>query len=172
MKHRINRIREEMDKESLQALIIDSTVNYFYLTGFTGTNATVLFIPGNNYFITDFRYIEQAKNQVAGYDIIEISSKLEDKLFEILKDENIEKLGFDSANVSYQKVEKYREKFTGIELVPTSGIVERLRIIKEKDEVEKIRRAIHITEQAFDYILDIIKQESKKEKLPWSWNIL
>ena len=63
MQTRIKKVYELMEKEGLEALLIDSPENRQYLTGFTGTAGRVLFTGKGAYFITDFRYVEQAKEQ-------------------------------------------------------------------------------------------------------------
>jgi len=156
MKERIKRARKLMAEKELEALIIDSDTNRFYLTGFTGTAGRVLFTPGHNYFITDFRYTEQAREQTDGFEILEISRDVEEKLADILKKESINKLGFESKVITFKQYNNYKDKFDDLQLVATEGLIEKLRVIKDQSEIKKIQKAIDITDEAFNHILDFI----------------
>lgn len=154
---RIRQVRELMKEENIDGLIIDSNVNRFYLTGFTGTAGRILFTPNNNYFITDFRYREQARQQVEGCEIVEINKDIIENTADILHNEEVSSLGFEAETVTYQQYEKYRDKFQDIELKPTEGLIEKLRLIKDESEVKKIEEAVRISEKAFSHILEYIK---------------
>ncbi len=157
MKNRIRKVRQVMEENNLEALLIDSAVNRFYLTGFTGTSGRVLFTPQKNYFITDFRYTQQAKEETDGYLVKEINKDVIEELTVLLKTENVNKLGIETKAVSLKKYNDYKEKIKDIELIPTEDLISKLRIIKEEKEIERIKTAVKIAEKAFDHILDFIK---------------
>ncbi len=165
MKNRIQKVRNMMGEEDLDALLIDSNVNRFYLSGFTGTSGRILLTRENNYFITDFRYTEQAEQQTTGYKIIEINKDVITKIAELLTKEGIEKLGFEARSVSYYQLNEYKEKLKGIELVPTIDLVFKLRLIKDNEEVQRIKKAIQITEMAFSHIMDFIKPGKSEREI-------
>ena len=156
MQTRIKKVYELMEKEGLEALLIDSPENRQYLTGFTGTAGRVLFIGKGAYFITDFRYVEQAKEQTEGYEIVEISSNFEQGLNELLQKDGVKMLGFESRAISHEQFLRYVEVLE-VELQRTTDLIEGLRVIKEQEEIEKIRKAVEITDAAFAHILDFIK---------------
>lgn len=156
MQTRIKKVYELMDKEGLEALLIDSPENRQYLTGFTGTAGRVLFTGKGAYFITDFRYVEQAKEQTEGYEIVEISSNFEQGLNELLQKDGVKMLGFESRAISHEQFLRYVEVLE-VELQRTTDLIEGLRVIKEQEEIEKIRKAVEITDAAFAHILDFIK---------------
>ncbi len=156
MQYRIDRVRELMQKEALDSLLIDSGVNRFYLTGFTGSAGRVLFTPEENYLITDFRYVEQAQQQVEGFKIIELNKSVEDGLSEILKQDHTNILGFESKIISYDQYKKYQKNFSNIELIATKNLVQNLRLIKDESELKRIKKAVEIADQAFVHILDYL----------------
>lgn len=164
MKNRIEKIRDMMEKKDLDGLLVEKSVNRFYLTGFTGTAGRVLFTPENNYFITDFRYTEQANSQTEGYEIKEINRKVPEKIADILKEDKVEKLGFEAKEVSYHTYKDYKDKFgENVEMISTKDLVQKIRLVKEESEIEKIKKAIEITDKAFEHILDYI-EVGKTEK--------
>lgn len=156
MEERILKVRNLMEEEGIDGLLVDSDVNRFYLTGFTGTAGKVLFTGSNNYFITDFRYTEQASDQTEGYEVLEVNQKSEEKIAKILKRDKVKKFGFEAKVVNYNQYIKYRDKL-GVELVPTVDLVAQLRMIKDSNELEKIKKAVEITDQAFSHICNFIK---------------
>lgn len=156
MQAKIKKVYELMDKEGLDALLIDSPENRYYLTGFTGTAGRVLLTGKGAYFITDFRYVEQAKKQTEGYEIVEVSSNFEKGLNELLKKDGVKRLGFESKAISHEQFLKYNEVLE-VELQKTTDLIEGLRVIKGPEEIEKIKKAVEITDAAFAHILGIIK---------------
>lgn len=156
MQKRIKKVYDLMEQEGLEALLIDSAENRYYLTAFTGTAGRVLFTGKGAYFITDFRYVEQAKEQTEGYEIVEISSNFEQGLNELLQKDGVKMLGFESRAISHEQFLRYVEVLE-VELQRTTDLIEGLRVIKEQEEIEKIRKAVEITDAAFAHILDFIK---------------
>jgi Xaa-Pro aminopeptidase len=157
MKERINKIKNLINEMEIDALLIDSDVNRFYLTAFTGTSGKVLFTPVDSYFITDFRYIEQARDQIEAYKIIEIKGKYEQKIVEILKEDGVKTLAFESNIVTYMQYEEYKREFKEFELIPTENLVAKLRLIKDEDEIKRVKKAVEISDRAFEHILKYIK---------------
>ncbi len=156
MKERIEKVQQLMKEENIDGLLIDSDVNRFYLTGFTGTAGRLLFTGANSYFITDFRYTQQAEQQTAGYEILEVNQNVEEEIGKILNKDNVRKLGFEARTISFDQFEKYKEKLN-VELVGTRDLIAGLRVIKNRDELEKIKKAVEITDLAFRHICDYIK---------------
>ena len=156
MQAKIKKVYELMDKEGLDGSLIDSPENRYYLTGFTGTAGRVLLTGKGAYFITDFRYVEQAKKQTEGYEIVELSSNFEKGLNELLKKDGVKRLGFESKAISHEQFLKYNEVLE-VELQKTTDLIEGLRVIKGPEEIEKIKKAVEITDAAFAHILGIIK---------------
>lgn len=157
MAKRIKQLRRLLKESGIESLIIDGAENRFYLSGFTGTAGRILFTPDHNYFITDFRYVEQAEKQLEGYEIIKINKDLEKKLSKILHREGVSKLCFEAEAVNYKQYEKYKKALTGIQLEAVTGLISKLRIKKDREEISLIKTAAAVTDLAFTHILDFIK---------------
>lgn len=156
MKERIEKVHQIMEENNLDALLIDSPVNRYYLSGFTGTSGRLLFTENKDYFLTDFRYVEQASEQTEGYEVFEINKNFEVKLDEIIQENGIRRPGFESNAITYQQFQKYEEHIEA-ELIPTVNYIEKLRLIKDQSEVVKIKQAVEISDRAFEHILGFIK---------------
>ncbi len=158
MQKRIKKIRENMKTKEIEAFLIDAAKNCFYASGFSGTACRILLTPENNYLLTDGRYIEQAEEETTGYNLIEVKEKQLERIRELLEKEKVKELGFESNRVSYQQFTQYQDKLEDIKLKPVKNLVEEIRQIKEETELETMKEAISITDQAFVHILDFIKE--------------
>ncbi|MGB1583532.1 MAG: aminopeptidase P family N-terminal domain-containing protein, partial [Solirubrobacterales bacterium] len=65
---RVDRLRESIVADGLDALLVTEKANVRYLSGFTGTNGTLLIDPDDAYLLTDFRYVEQVADQAPDFD--------------------------------------------------------------------------------------------------------
>jgi Xaa-Pro aminopeptidase len=157
MKNRIKLLRDKINKLELDGIMINNSKNRYYLSGFTGTAGTILITAREAILITDFRYTEQAKLQAKDYKIVEHGTPKFKSLKNELKRLQIKRLGFEAAEETYKQYQKYKDKLEFVELVATKNLVENLRKIKEPEEIEEIKRAIKITDQAFEHIIDYIK---------------
>jgi Xaa-Pro aminopeptidase len=151
MSTRPDRLTELLPDAGVDAILITSLVNVRYLTGFTGSNGVALLGPNVRAFATDFRYIEQAAEEVEpSFDRLPASPDLLEAAAEALPPGEL-RLGFEEANLTVREHARLREKLPDrIELVGTNGLVERLRAVKEPGEVAAIRAAAALADEAFE----------------------
>jgi Xaa-Pro aminopeptidase len=166
MKNRIKRIVSLLEKENLDALLVNFQPNVRYLSGYDGTNGLVLLTFDKGLFITDFRYQEQAKKEVKDLKLHLAQRELIYDLakFKFLQKRN-QRIGFEANHTSYSTVQKLKEILPNALLVPTENLVESLLIIKDKGEVAKIEKAAQITDKAFSHILDLVKPGVREKDL-------
>lgn len=147
------RARRERALEALgeraPALLVTTPANVRYLTGFTGTNGQLVLAP-DPVFLTDGRYEEQSSHQVPDVErrIYSASMKFGDVLRKVLADRGITTLALEAAHVTLASEERMRAGLDGVELVRTDELVERVRQVKDPGEIEAIRRAQRIAEEA------------------------
>ncbi|HET6771270.1 MAG TPA: Xaa-Pro peptidase family protein [Actinomycetota bacterium] len=134
----------------VDAMLVTRLPNVRYLTGYTGSNGQLLVSATGSVFLTDSRYEEQARREVADLrrEIYypEFFSRLEEMVGEI----GARRLGFEGAGVSYRTYEKLAA-LGPVELVPVAEVVERLRWIKDAEELSLIERAQELTDHAYDH---------------------
>ncbi|MGL4521191.1 MAG: M24 family metallopeptidase [Bacilli bacterium] len=162
MKHRIQKLQNYMKTQQLDAFLITSTTNRRYMTGFTGTSGYALVTKESAYFITDFRYIDQATTQTDGYEIVQHVGPIVQEVAELLKKLSVEKLGFEKDFVSYGTYELYAALWTNTQLLGTSGVVENFRHVKDEEELIIMREAADIADKAFAHICTYIKPGQKE----------
>lgn len=154
-------IRKTLRKKELDALIITHPINRRYLTQFTGTAGVVVISQESQLFITDFRYVEQAEEQIKGYTIIEHTKSIDLEIAEQLKRLQVKRVGFEENDITFAEYRRYQKLFE-CELIPMSGVVENIRVIKSVDELDILKKAANIADAAFDHIQSYIKPGVKE----------
>ena len=163
MEQRLNKVREKMQENQIDNFLVTKKENIRYLSNFTGTAGRILLTEKDNFFITDFRYLDQASKECQGFSIKEISSNFVDNFAEFLQSLNIKTLAFESKDINYKSYADFKEKLNLAELQPQEALLEELRLIKDKSELKKIRKAVAIADQGFEFLLDFI-QSGRREK--------
>ncbi|MDO3676916.1 M24 family metallopeptidase [Paenibacillus ehimensis] len=159
---RIGRLRSLLEQKGLPALLITNATNRKYMTGFTGSAGYVLLTADRAVLLTDFRYVTQASEQAAGYEIIEHGPKVAESVHDLLRKWGITKLGFEQTDLSYGTYSSYAETLGGIEFVPTGGLVESLRMIKDDEEIAVMQQAADLADRTFVHILGLLKSGVKE----------
>jgi Xaa-Pro aminopeptidase len=135
----------------LDALVVTNLVNVRYLTGYTGSNGVAVVSRDRRLFLTDFRYITQAAEQVDGFEVAKGERDLLGDVAEAISG----RVGFEDASLSVRRLERLRSLVAGsAELVPAGDVVEALRAVKEPGEIEAVRAAAALADQAVSAVLE------------------
>ncbi|MCQ6278065.1 Xaa-Pro dipeptidase [Bacillus sp. EB600] len=153
---KLAKLRTNFAKAGIDGLLITSPFNRRYMANFTGTAGVVLISADRAQFITDFRYVEQASKQCIGYEIVQHLGSIPDEVAKQVQNLGIQKLGFEEDNLTYSSFKVF-EKAINAELVPVSGLVEKLRLIKTDAEIKILKVAADIADAAFKHIVDFIR---------------
>lgn len=140
---RLEQLRAELDSP----LLVTTPVNVRYLCGLDSSNAALLVSADRTQLFTDFRYAEAAR-AVEGVEFTEV----ERAIFTGVRPHLDGSVGFEAGHVTHANWETLRG--SGAELVPTAGVVERLRAVKDEGELGAIRRAAEITSRAYAQLAD------------------
>jgi Xaa-Pro aminopeptidase len=145
------RVSGEFKERKLDALTVSFGANLRYLTGFTGSNGLLLMLPrGDAVFFTDPRYTLQAKQEVS-CRVRVCKGALIPQLLAAVSRAGIRKLGFEAAHMTCAQHDALRAALPlGATLVPVSGWIERLRMIKSAGEIALIRRSVETNSTAFE----------------------
>jgi Xaa-Pro aminopeptidase len=160
---RPDRVADRLAERDLDALLVTNLVNVFWLTGFTGSSGLAIVGAGGGtgerLFYTDFRYLSQSAEQVAGGWAREIAQELLPAAGAALAATAAGsgkrlRVGFDDADLSVKDHGTLAAKVAdGVELVPAGGLLEELRAIKDPAELEAIRAATRLADAALTEVL-------------------
>ncbi len=147
MTERLSRIRRDLAETGCDAFFNFSTHTNEYLTGFRGSTSAVLITQEHAHFLCDFRYTEQARKQVAGFEVHEVCGCMEVRAGERLEELGTKRAGFDPTVLSVYQRDTLAEAFEG-ELEALPDLVPAMRQVKDTEEVTRIREACHLAEEA------------------------
>lgn len=157
MSDRVNKLRAAMTGLGLEGFLVSRPENRTYLSGFTGSNALLLITATEALLLTDFRYVEQARAEAPGFQVVRPQGVLEDGLVTEVRSRGLKSLGFENDHLTYKDYQGYLDKLPDTAFRATSGMVENIRGIKDNGEIELLRKAVYIADLAFDHILDFIQ---------------
>jgi len=139
-------------EQELDQLFVSDLTNVRYLTGFTGTNGACLLGGDELIFFTDFRYTERAEQEVSPeWERPEAERELVPQIVRRMHG----RVGFEDSKLSVRQLARLEAAAEeGVELLPAGDLVERLRAVKEPDEVERIAAAAELTDGVYEWVLE------------------
>ncbi len=153
MSDRADRLAALVAAEGLDALLVTDLADLRWTCGFSGTSGLALVGADLRVFVTDFRYVEQAAEQVAGFDRRRAPSELFDGLSGVLPEGEL-RVGFDDGALTVARHAALLERLPPrVEVVAAGGLVARLRAVKDAGEVERIRAAAALADEALEAVL-------------------
>lgn len=161
MEKRVKALQASMAHEGLQAYLVTSKFNLRYISGFTGTSGRALITQEHAYFMTDFRYRQQATEQCQGFEVVIVGGSASATnplryVQSVLEEQGISNLAYEEEHVTVAQFDDI-ESLLQVDLVPASGLIEALRQVKDEEEIALISRACQIADEAFMFILDKIR---------------
>jgi len=162
----IGKIRNAMPKYKCDAVLITNQVNRLYGTGFSSSAGALLVTGKNSWYFADSRYIEAAEKTIKDANVILVSK---DDTFtgcikKILKDTDISSLGFEDSSVSYATYKEWSKEFS-VKMIPAQVLINDLRSVKSKNDLEKMIKAQRLSEKVFNEILPLINTNVTEKEL-------
>ena len=151
MKGRGDRLAAGLAERELDLLLVTELTNVRYLTGFTGTNGACICGPETRLFLTDFRYTERAAAEVDGWETVTVSDDWLGGIAAHLSG----RFGFEDDHVSVRLLERLRAKLAdGVEPVAAGGAVEKLRRVKDEEELAAIAAASELADEVWRWSVE------------------
>jgi Xaa-Pro aminopeptidase/Xaa-Pro dipeptidase len=163
----MEKIFEKINREGLDCFLFSSQPSVFYLSGFKSTHAYVLLTAEKDrYLLTDGRYILRAEEELKpkGWNTVLLKAPLFENLVKILSDCGCKRVGVEGDRLNFEFFEKFKCKAAegGIRLIPISRFLDEFRMVKTADEVEKISRAVEITDLAFGELVGFLRRNRNR----------
>ncbi|MHC1746075.1 MAG: M24 family metallopeptidase [Negativicutes bacterium] len=156
MSDRITRLRTYLQQQNLDGVMISKPESRRYFSNFTGSAGMLLVTGTTLHLLTDFRYMEQAEEQATEFQIVNAGSKYSSSLLSFCQQiGRMTHVGFESDYMNYDDHCSFKQAMTNIVLEPIR--LDHLRMIKDSMEINAIREAVRIADEAFTRILPFIK---------------
>ena len=160
---RRSKVRRAAEKQKLNALLITNPLNLRYLTGFTGGSGCLLIQSDGDTILSDPRFTIQVEEECPDLAaVIRPRSESTSKTLSKLLGKTAGKLGIEAESVTIAQQERLFQHLSHWEPVPTKNVVEDFRQIKDKEELARIRHAISIAADAFDFVRSRLSSETNE----------
>lgn len=165
MNHKIRALRENLKSLNLEGIIVTNPANIRYLTNIE-SEGTLLITRKENIFLTYTMYLEDVNrtltidDEIIVADVRDVSTEEAENFFVFC-----ENIGFEENHVTYEQYKKLKRRYRINNMVETEGIIEKQRMIKDEEEIEKIKRACEITDNCFKHLLEYIKEGMTEKQI-------
>jgi len=163
LKVRHKAVRAAMAELKLDALLLTHPPDLHYLTNFTGDDSVGLITAKDFFLVTDFRYKEQAELEAGWLKTSLREAKMSDALSKLLEGMSLKRIGFEANFTTVGQVDailtsiKENKSMAAPELVPLENVMLSIRKVKDDHEIDLVRKAVALAEEAFTAIRDQIK---------------
>jgi Xaa-Pro aminopeptidase len=165
---RRDKLRRLIRKVDVQALLVTNESNVTYLTGFTG-DSSYLWIAANgrDILLTDTRYETQLETECPQLELIVRNSSTTqlDSIVRAARSNKTVKLGIESDSMTIGLAAEIIEKLPKVTLARTESLVESLRAIKDKSEIDEIRQAIWYAQRGFEILRASLRPEQTEREI-------
>lgn len=164
MNKRLQRLRKILKEKNMDACIITGRANTIYLSGFTGSTSVMLIGLDKAWLVVDFRYTIQAKEQAfEGIEVVEQQESFYNTINGLMAHHSIESVGFEGNVLTFSEYQKMKINLNKAKsFVSLEGLIDKLRIIKDEEEIESIQQAVLLGDKVFDHIIKFIKPGMKE----------
>jgi Xaa-Pro dipeptidase len=166
MSERIKEFQKTLQKKELDAYLVTNTTNVYYFTNFFSRSAAYLEIfPGStpHLYVPELEY-EEALSRAKFCEISKVE-KQSDVFQEIKKDletVQVKKLGIEETSMNVKTYQDLVQKYNFPKLENGSDLIDELRKIKYKDEIDKIKKACQMADNGIAKAMEAI-EEGKAE---------
>lgn len=151
---RRNKLCRLLKKNKVDGLLVTNFINVTYLTGFTGDDSYLLITQDDALLISDPRYSTQLADECPDLQLLirEPGTQMLPTVVETVTNASLERLGVEASSMTVGSYQKLDDELPSTDLVSTAGLVEELRVIKDKHEIDETRRACLQARRAFEVI--------------------
>lgn len=163
---RRDRLTRMIVRKSLAGFLVTDSANVHYLTGFRGEDSWLFLSKNEAVILSDSRFTDQiaeecpgleAQIRKAGQSLISMAADRAESMGS--------QIGFESRAVNVADWNELKERSPAAEWIPTNGLVEELRVIKDKDELDSLRLAVSIAERAFTVLRASLRPSDTEKDL-------
>jgi len=156
--------RDRLDKlvrrAGADAILVTDFTNVTYLTGFTGDDSYLLTDGQHAIVLSDPRYTTQLEQECSGLEfaVRDPGVPMVDLVAQTVQSLGVHRLGVEATALTVHQFERFEAEVTGVEWVKTAGLVEQLRLVKDRDEIQRIRRAAWQARRGFEVVRAALRE--------------
>lgn len=154
---RYEKVVNILEQKELDAIVVSNGYNMRYISGFSGATGYLYLSRNKKVVLTDSRYTIQAKEEAPDYQVLEVHGKYTEVVSGLVEEEKAKRIGFEGKDFLCYDFLKWKEAFPNVEWYALEDELSDLRCVKTAEELEKIKKAEEIGDQAFLKILDQIR---------------
>ncbi len=164
---RRDKLRRAVKKASADALLVSSFTNVTYLSGFSGDDSYLVVGKDVDVILSDGRYSTQLEEECPGLEtyIRPGGEGMFEAVAKVVGKMKVGRLGVEGQSMTVSLYNRLDKDLAKVALVPTAGLVEKLREIKDKREIAALRRAIEITERGFAVLRASLRPEKTEKQV-------
>ena len=160
----IERIRQKLTEYNIDAMLVTNPMSRLFATGFFSSAGALIVAKDNAWFIIDSRYSEAAATAITGALVVpqNKNERIGDRIGILVSENGIKTLGFEESKITYEVHRKLSSKLStehGTEMLPAQTLINKLREVKSRDELDCIIKAQRLSEKVFEEILPIISTD-------------
>ncbi len=155
MKKRIKKLWRLLDRQT-EGMLVTTPENVRYLSGFAGTEGTLLLTRREGFFFTDGRYTTQAHEQVRDFTVITFREKWKE-IGKTVKKIPIRSLGFEARNLTVAMLADLEKQIAPVVLKPHSDSLDQLRMVKDASEIALLKKTAGIASKSLQEVIPLLR---------------
>lgn len=168
--HNIARIQERLNENNIDAVLLTSEVGRLYATGFKSSSGMLLITADNAWLVIDSRYFEAAQTAVKNAIVVSLpkNERFDDRIEALLSEAGVKTLGFEDGELTCRTFNKLSDRYCerlGVKMLPAQDMLNSLRAVKSREELELMIKAQRLAEKVFEEILPIISPDITEKDL-------
>jgi Xaa-Pro aminopeptidase len=177
---RLEALRAILNERSLDAVFITHPNNRFYLSGYSGEDdppdesAGALLISHNRSLLfTGSNNIDWATSEAPGFEAIVWKRPWVGTVVKHIQELGVTRLGFEEDAILYSSVESLKQQLDGtVSLDPVGKAVNALRAVKDKGEIALLKKALKLTDKAFEACTTELKPGITEREFAWTLELI
>jgi len=154
---RLNQLKQTMKNDKIDAIFLQSDINCYYFSGFSGSSRQIVISLNDSHFYTDFRYGDQAYEQVQNHEVSIAAQPIINSAIEQLKTYEPKVVGLEFSKVNTNDYLQLKESLPYAQFVNIDSDIANMRMIKDEVELTYFKRGMEIVDKTFTHILSYLK---------------
>ena len=168
---RLQNLRSKLLPDGPDGLLIGSSPNRRYITGFRGSAGWLLATATGACLAVDFRYVEQARQETAGFEILHITGDLQSWLPGLAAKMGVSRLGIEADHLAYSTYQSIagtaKTASRPFKVLPVNNMVESLRAVKDAAELDAVEKACRTADDAISKLASRLKAGATEKQVAW-----